>query len=344
MISPRALDDAVARGIITPTQSDALRAIEAGFSSVGEPAPRDAERLRFVSGFADIFVTIGIMLFLGAIHMLAGGTLPGDIALLALSWLLAELFTRRRRMALPSLALTAAFGLSALFLAGDLLISDARYRPALRLLSDPDGMLPYAALAAAAALALHYWRFRVPATPAAITAALLLAVLAPLDIPFEHPGFEVALFAGGFATFAAAMWFDARDPARQTSTSEIAFWLHLLAAPLVVHPVMNRVGGEVDDPVSAGLVLLVFLGLGVIALLINRRAILVSGLFYAGVALAALAQDSGLEGVVFPVAILLLGAFILLLSIGWDPLRKAAISRLPAPVSRFLPPLTVSAT
>ena len=40
----------------------------------------------------------------------------------------------------------------------------------------------------------------------------------------------------GLAVFALAMRFDLSDPKRQTRRTDIAFWLHMLAAPLIVHP------------------------------------------------------------------------------------------------------------
>ena len=87
MISQATLDEAVARALISAEQAAALRALAA------EPAPRQTydedERLRFVSGFGDIFVTIGVALFLVAVGWLCSERI-GPIATLglvaALSW------------------------------------------------------------------------------------------------------------------------------------------------------------------------------------------------------------------------------------------------------------------
>lgn len=344
MISQKTLETAVSRGVITSTQMDMLRAIEAGVEAIDGRVPVDPERLRFVSGFADIFVTLGIGLFLGALYMLWGETIGGNVALVAASWGLAEWFARRRRMALPSLALTVAFALSTLLLAFNALEQIFDDRDALLKLTQLSLFLSYAALASAVALGLHYWRFRVPVTPALILGAMSAAGLGHLENRISDPEFDLAIFLAGLVAFAAAMWFDARDPTRATNRGEIAFWLHLLAAPLIVHPVMKGVGGDMLDPLSAAFVLLVFLLLGVVALLINRRAMLVSGLFYAGGAIAVLTEGRGFDGVLFPIALLVLGAFILLLSIGWEPLRRTFITRLPHGITRHLPPLTVPAS
>jgi hypothetical protein len=80
-----------------------------------------------------------------------------------------------------------------------------------------------------------------------------------------------------------------------------------------------------------------FAGLGIVAILIDRRALLVSGLAYAGIAFASLVRDSGVSGSTTPLTILVLGAFILLISALWHPLRRAVLSILPAGLARRLP-------
>ena len=65
----------------------------------------------------------------------------------------------------------------------------------------------------------------------------------------------------------------------------------------------------------------VFLALSFVAVLIDRRALLVSGLAYAGVAFWTLISQVGLSDMTTPLTLLVLGAFVLLLSAGWRPLR-----------------------
>ena len=43
----------------------------------------------------------------------------------------------------------------------------------------------------------------------------------------------------GLAIFATAMKFDMSDRNRVTQRTDIAFWLHLLAAPLIVHSIVR---------------------------------------------------------------------------------------------------------
>ena len=147
------------------------------------------------------------------------------------------------------------------------------------------------------------------------------------------------LLTCGFAIFAAAMRFDMSDPLRLTRRTDIAFWLHLLAAPLIVHPIVaGFLGGRaMVDPSRALLVLAVFFALAAVAVLIDRRAILVSGLTYAGIAFGTLIRQAGLADRTVPATLLALGAFVLLLSAGWRPLRATILMALPTDLARRLP-------
>ncbi len=135
------------------------------------------------------------------------------------------------------------------------------------------------------------------------------------------------LLACGLAVFALAMSFDMSDPQRLTRRTDIAFWLHLLAAPLIVHPLIQGFvwadGTPGETGTAAWPMLATFAVLGLVAVLVDRRALLVSGLAYAGIAFASLVRDSGVAGSSTPLTILVLGAFILLLSALWHPLRRA---------------------
>src|SRR5215207_10020974 len=256
MIASEILAKGVEDGIITAEQAQRLRALE----NVGEPpelpVSPDDEQLRFISGFSDIFVTIGLTMFLGAVGYFAlssYGPFGMWMAVAVTAWLLAEFFTRLRRMALPSIVLLnvfawAAFAASAIFLGpGATPYSSSQSAWAIFAL----GVIEPAMLAGAAFLtvlltALHYWRFRVPITIAAGCGALLLMVigLASGLFPQSSRGSHSApIFACGLDIFGLAMRFDMKDPKRLTRQTDIAFWLHLLAAPLIVH---SFIGGVLD--------------------------------------------------------------------------------------------------
>jgi hypothetical protein len=129
------------------------------------------------------------------------------------------------------------------------------------------------------------------------------------------------------------------DPERRTRRTDIAFWLHLLAAPLIVHSVTRGLVTKASelDPGTAVAIMAIFLALSFVAVLIDRRAMLVSGLAYAGVAFWALIRQAGISGMTTPLTILALGAFVLLLSAGWRPLRAGILSIVPRPLTQYLP-------
>lgn len=357
MISDAALAAALARQLLTPDQVAGLRALEAEVGGAAQQ-PADDEAARFVSGFADIFVALGLLLFLWALGLfmdLGAGAPLSAAGLAAASWLLAEFFTRRRRMALPSILLLIVFVLSSFlgaFEVAAVAIPGGPAMPALGAwLMEGARALPAAIAAAFATLmaAMHYVRFRVPITVAAGAGlvALLVVALALVVVPhLPILGFDAVLMGCGLAIFALAMRFDMSDRERLTRRSDIAFWLHLLAAPLIVHPLLSGLYHE--DGLAPGLggaaaVLVLFIGLALVAIVIDRRALLVSGLTYAGVAFSALirAFDLAPASRLMPLVLLILGAFILGVSAGWQTLRRALLKKLPGRFARRLPhPLT----
>lgn len=179
MISDQALDAAVAQAVVTAEQAERLRAIEREMALDSVPDPVDDESLRFVTGFADIFVTIGIVLFLGALAFLmdagTGSTLM-YAGLAVCAWLLAEFFTGTRRMALPSIVLLVVFVASVFVLSVQIFGS---LLPPTRVVSRHFWFAPSAdyapialsAIVTTAMAAMHYLRFHVPITIAAGTAA-----------------------------------------------------------------------------------------------------------------------------------------------------------------------------
>ncbi len=380
MIDQRALDRAVAEGVIDAGQAirlaaivdelapDAAESAPVRHEAQDAPAPpapddsRDPENLRFVRGFADIFVTIGIALVLGpAIYF--GGRHLGDTASVAAviaigAWALAEYFTRVRMMALPSIALLAVFAAACAVFFGNLIVTvggEAVSRfPLLGALPLPyrvDASLrdfglhaALAALATGVAVTLYYMRFRVPIAVAAGVAALLavvlgIAIIAAPEVTEANPRWLLLLC--GVGVFLLAMRFDMSDPGRGTRRTDIAFWLHVLAAPLIVHPVLSGVAARESLEIgvsNAMTVLALFAAIALISVLIDRRSFLVAGLSYAGVAFRSLLGGVGFVESALPGTLLILGAIILLLSAGWPFLRRLLMNFVPAPMALRLPP------
>ena len=360
MIAGELLSKGVEQGIITAEQAERLRALEGVREPLELPASPDDEQLRFISGFSDIFVTIGLAMFLGAIGYFAlssAGRIGMWVAIAVTAWLLAEFFTRLRRMALPSIVLLIVFAVAVFmgassFLGADLVRPTRFYPPSLMgNLFGLDREQP-TALAAAALLtvlltAVHYWRFRVPITVAAGCGALTGAVvglvygLAAQMSPVAH---NAVILICGLAIFVLAMRFDIADPERLTRRTDIAFWLHLLASPLIVHSLIQglvREGSKLN-PGAAVAIMAVFLALSFVAVVIDRRAMLVSGLSYAGIAFWTLIRQAGFSDMTTPLTILALGTFVLLLSAGWRPLRAGILSVVPPVLARRLPQTNLS--
>jgi hypothetical protein len=346
VISEGTLETAVRQALITPAQADALRALERG-AAVAEPGAcgPDDEALRFITGFADIFVTLGVLLFTGALADLTGrGAAPllPCAAVAVAAWLQAELFSRRRRMALPSIVLLLLFagGCFGALMSGIGGLTTWHVSP-----TDAGWPLLLAGLITAVLVGVHYRRFAVPITVAAGMATLLLAVLGLLWIlvpGLSMGGAYAVAFLGGIATFVLAMRFDLTDPRRLTRRSDVAFWLHMLAAPLMVHGLVHGLlpeGWSRLTPAGAVAVLALFVVLGAVAIVIDRRAILVSGLAYVGFAFGSVIRSFGLSdgNLLLPLVVLAIGALILLLSAGWAPLRRTLLRLVPAGLASRLP-------
>jgi hypothetical protein len=332
------LDAAIAAGVIDRATAERLQPFLRAGGDAGPAADPDDEKLRLVTGFNDIFVTIGLAMFLGALaYLLSGGALAA-LAVAAASWTLAEFFTRRRRMALPSIVLLLSF-VAAVFWAvvaaldGNAAASFATGAGPLK--------MGVAGMAAAIAAGLHWMRFHVPITVAAGVAAVAVIVLSLLAqvMPNFFDRHAVAVFVPlGLAIFALAMRFDSSDLQRQTRRTDIAFWLHLLAAPIIVHPILTTVSGQGDSQSGqAALVIGVFLLLAAAALVVDRRAILVSSLSYLAYAAGTLVAAAGLGSASLAVSTLAVGAAVLLLSAAWRPLRRTFVGALPAILRRRVP-------
>ncbi|MGE3831841.1 MAG: hypothetical protein AB7F76_12675 [Parvibaculaceae bacterium] len=339
-VSRAEIDAAVAAGAIDREAADRLVAFVV--QSRTKTGAADEETLRLITSFNDIFVTIGLGLFLGALSYLVSGLGSALNALIIAiaAWALAEIFTRQKRMALPSIVLLVVFAFSVLLAAVAALGGGDPWRTNL---SNPGSEWPLiiSGLIAAGATALHWFRFHVPITIAAGCAALVVTLSALAELAF--PGLltsrpSVVLIPLGLIVFALAMRFDMSDTARQTRRADIAFWLHLLAAPLIVHPVVSEIRGGADLGISQAIVVIaLFLVLSIVALIVDRRALLVSSLAYLAYAMAALIANVGWQSSTAAIAILAVGVVVLALSVLWKPLRAVVLMPLPEALRRRVP-------
>jgi len=342
MLRAEDLAEAVKTGVITAEQAVALDGIAAARHKARVFAVGREERFRLLGGFNDFFIAVGVLL-LG----IALGSWP--IVGLVAMWGLAEYLTGKLKLVAPSILIVVILAISAAITVGQFDLGAS------------------AAFAAAlAVVAAHYWRFRLPFslfllawTGVGLVLSLLSAIATgPLRVAEADLGSitSIAALLLGIGVFAWALSFDVSDPERLTRRADCGFWLHLIAAPLIVHslagPLMShplwpgmRVGvAEVTGPAVAVVVLLVF-ALSAIALIVDRRALLVAGLGYLGSAMAyTLSKVAGSEPSYYVVPVLVfLGVLIIVLGVGWRHIRSALMSALSGENwKRHFPPYVLS--
>jgi hypothetical protein len=337
MYSEQDILSAVDAGAITPEAAAALRN---HIAAVRAAPAVDEESFRLLTGFNDIFVSIASVLMLVAVAWIGGWAWSplGGAAVAVTAWGLAEYFTRERRMALPSIILLLAFvGGVCSALVGVL----ADVNPDL---PDRVDALIAAGIGAAGAFAawLHWRRFMVPITVAAGTAAAVAVVVSLVyaAIPMDKPAVFVVTLIAGLCVFAFAMRWDMSDRERRTRRSDVAFWLHLAAAPLIAHSVFALLGvfdGTIA-PATGVIVIALYIAFGFVALAVDRRALLVSSLAYVLYALYALFEKAGAVELSAAFTALVIGSALLTLSAFWHPMRRRVVATL-GDIANRLPPV-----
>jgi hypothetical protein len=357
MYSQNDLDEAVAAGAISADSAAALR----GFVETQRALPGvDEEHFRLITGFNDIFVAIASAILLFAVGWIGqsigqsmgfvvdhdGPSPLAPLAIAATAWGLALFFTAKRRMALPSIMLLLAF-VGGIFAATAFALATGVGEPP----NDQEALIVGIIGAVAGAVAtgaawLHWKRFHVPITIAAGAAAvsaiavgLLIAAIGNVE-NFEKPILAVVLLLG-VGVFLFAMRWDSSDPARVTRRSDVAFWLHLLAAPMIVHPVFTLLGlNDGTATIGEGLIVIaLYVALGLTALAIDRRALLVSALAYVLYALSELFKQVGAVELNIALTALVIGSALLLLSAYWHQARSMVVRKLPEALQSKLPNL-----
>jgi hypothetical protein len=359
MYSQNEIDEAVAAGAITAESAEALRA---HIERQRQLPIQDEEQFRLITGFNDIFVSIAAAILLFAVAWIGqwigenaglaiddgpGGDGPSALAPLAVaaaSWALALFFTAKRRMALPSILLLLAFVGSVFATVGFGLVQAIGEPPDNQEALYAGIVASVSGAVAAGAAWLHWKRFRVPITVAAgalavaaIAVGLLIAALGEVE-PYENLILGFVLFLG-IGTFLFAMWWDGSDRARITRRSDVAFWLHLLAAPMIVHPVFTLLGLN-DGNASIGeglLVIVLYVAIGLTALAIDRRALLVSALAYVLYALNEMFRQFGAVELNVALTALVIGSALLMLSAFWHQARATVVGPLPEGLKERLP-------
>lgn len=347
MMTPEQIKAALDAGIITPEQA-ADMLTKSGKPSVKpipskEPAALigNEDDMRFLRSFSDVFIAMGIGLLclgLGSVAGLFGG---GPVFLLAagVAWVLSEYFGKARRAHLPTVVLALSF----------LIFVQSGAQSFLPSTDAGPGTL--SAVITFVAMIAYYIRFRLPFCVALLAISALYLVyaaafaLAP-NVIKSNIGTSAIL--SGLILFAIAIAYDMRDTDRLTRFADNAFWLHLTAAPLIIHGIALQALGLKTTTLfgvipivtlnrgDAMLMLVAVFILALIGLALNRRALLVSSLGYAGLALGVLIKGAGLGfGASIATTLIVLGALIVFLGAGWHGARRGLLKVLPrGPVMR----------
>lgn len=322
-ISRTTLQEAADKNIIEPQQVDALYAFLHNQHNSRAADESREEPLKFVRSFGDVFITLGIILLLVASNKLAISgyyyLLPAVVFVLLAEWLV-----KRRRLSLPGIAIL----ISILFFIYKAISIEHSQVTTITL-----AVLGVSSL-------LFYLRYRMPFSllPLALSAVAIFVVQLGLDI-IQQP---LILLLPGLILFTTAVIFDAQDPQRQSHLSDNAFWLHLVASPLIVHSIMVSILLSETQWLNRELIMLLFfISFFLVALLLDRRAMLVSTQLYVIYAFTQLLQDnlSSSENLMIYL-LMLLGLFIIFFGTYWYKARRLVFARVAdARIAHYLPDL-----
>jgi hypothetical protein len=342
-VSQDDLRAAVGAGTITEAQAASILSLSQQRANMrAGRAPQD-EPFELFRGFNEIFIVVGLtILFAGYTALGEGFTQYGtgggatgilySLIGLVLTVALTGYFTLKRRMVAPSILLSLGIGFFAMR-AG--LVFDGAF----------DSEFLIAPAAVVLALSVFWFWARIPFTLLLIVmSTLALCYSAASGLSQNRMSFEdlFLLSNGGILPFitlalglislSIALRFDLKDRYRVTRNTANAFWLHVAAAPMIMNPIAATLFSQ--DAVLGNLLLLGFvLVMAVLAIVIDRRSFLLSGIGYL-IALIATVLDGG-----WAVAVLLLGLLLVTLGAQWERIRCAILNALPGfPGKANLPP------
>ena len=352
MIDRDDLRAAVGAGMMSEAQAASLAALaESRKQGRTGLAPGD-EPFELFRGFNEVFIVVGLIILAFGWVGIVGGRVEEQVgnyrslllitglAGAAVLWLLSEYFIHRRRMIGPAIVLSLYFAINA----GTTLIS--YFAQPFMVAQEDFGSLPMPLALSILAVALFWWRFKVPVAIAmmAVAAFALSMVIAAnargtpesidqLFLLSAGGPFALITLILGFVFFAIAMAFDMSDPHRVTRRSAQGFWMHVVAAPALINTIALTLI-EADSALANLALVAVLTVFALVAIVIDRRSFLIAAIGYS-VALAGTVfegESASTMVVVLGVGLLLLGAF-------WERIRAVLLARLPAfvPLDR-LPP------
>jgi len=331
MYSNEDLNHAVKEGIFEQESVDKFRLLMAQEKNTKGV---DEENFKLLSGFNDIFVVIASLLLLISAGWIASGVNDRFSAFVTamLAWGLSEFFVRHRKMSLPAIVLLVVFVSSVfrIFFNYEFDVS-----------SDNEISFIIASVVSGVATFVHWKRFAVPITVAVGMGVLTLFVIGLLIEFFPNIKDYIAslTFLMGFFTFMIAMYWDMRDTKRVKNDSDVAFWLHLLASPLMIHSIFLGLNVFDSDIGSFAMlsIILVYIVLSSISLIIDRRALMVSSLIYVLYALNKLFSTYGFEGYGLAIGGVIIGFGLLFLTAYWTQAREWLLQYVPQSIQNKVP-------
>lgn len=313
MYSPQDLDEGVKEGIFQPEQVSNFKELMSSKKALCSPS-MEVERFKLFTGFTDIFIVIACFLLVISIYqiLLIFNPIVSAFGAAAVSWALSEYFILKKKMSMPAIFLLLSF-------IGSLCIGLVSYNKNL--------FVPALTFGAVAGF-VHYIRFKVPFSIAAITGCILVIVNSVIMGVFKDNSlvFTISLFLSGLVTLCIAIYWDKKDPQRTGTASDTAFWLHLLAAPLLVHSIFSSAySGDIGGVLLPILILLLYVLITLLSLFLDRKALMVSALAYVLFAFSKVLEQSGLLEMNMALAGLIIGGGLLFLSIYWERARRALL-------------------
>lgn len=330
MISKNTLQKASDKNIINKDQIEPLYQFILNEQTDGN-SENTEEPLKFIRSFGDVFIALGIILLVVSINMTS---LSGYFYLLPAAGfiIIAEWLVRIRRLALPGIVIL----LCILFFINKAFSFDNENATILGL-----SIISLSSL-------LFYLRYKMPFSLLPLAGSLVTMII--IQIGMDALKNPIIFMLLGLITFSIAMWFDSRDTKRQSHLSDSAFWLHLLAAPLIVHGAMlSMISSEqvwVQSFSNDILMIIFFVCFFLIALFVDRRAMLVSTQLYAIYALTQLLQSDLIESQNVMIYVLMaLGLFVIFFGTYWYKTRRLVFGVLSgSKISRFVPDFKIQDT
>jgi len=325
MVSKSTLQKASEKNIINPDQIEPLYQFIKNEKSNSLTESKE-EPLKFIRSFGDVFIALGVILLVVSINMTS---LSGYYYLLpAVGFIvIAEWLVRIRRLALPGIVILLAI----LYF----------INKAFSFQSEDATTMGLAVICVSSLL--FYLRYKMPFSLLPLAASLVAITVIQIGIDVLNSPLIFVIM--GFIIFSIAMGFDSRDTKRQSHLSDSAFWLHLLAAPLIVHGAMISLltsdQAWVQSFSNNILMIIFFAGFFLVALFVDRRAMLVSTQLYAIYALTQLLQNNLInEQNVMIYVLMALGMFVIFFGTYWYKTRRIIFGMLAdSKISKFVPDL-----